>query len=127
MLSSVVVALCIAIEHDLFYRALDGRPVSSRSFKIAGWTTSTQQMNIAAGTAFAFLFSTALTIANSLAYMQLFFQVVRRMTCNLEKLEHLFSGLNDLTSFVQAATYYKCWLLTSVALIAWYGFLASLP
>ena len=119
MLSSLLIGTALAIGHHAFYASLAGTAVSSDPIKVVGWTTTQQQINVAVGTAFAFVVKASLILACSTAYMQLLFGAINRESFRLEVLDNWFGGLNDFWSFMCVGTYWRYPLLTLAALTCW--------
>lgn len=119
MLSSLIIGVALAIAHHAFYSSLAGTAVSSHPIKIVSWTTTQQQVNIAIGTAFAFVIKASLILACSTAYMQLLFGVINQKAFKLEVLDNWFGGLDDLWSLGCLASYWRYPLLTLMALTCW--------
>lgn len=116
MMSSLVVGTALAVGHHAFYASLAGSAVSSDPIKVVGWTTTQQQINIAIGTAFAFVVKASLILACSTAYIQLLFKAINRTDFKLSTLDNWFGGLNDLWSLGCLSSYWRYPLLTLVAL-----------
>ncbi|CZT20043.1 uncharacterized protein RCC_05900 [Ramularia collo-cygni] len=119
MVSSLLVGTGLAAGHHAFYSSLTGSAVSSNPINVVGWTTTQQQINIAIGTAFAFLVKASLILACSTAYMQLLFRAINRKSFKLSTLDNWFGGLNDLWSLGCLASYWRYPLVTLVALTCW--------
>ncbi|KAI5367422.1 hypothetical protein Slin14017_G024580 [Septoria linicola] len=119
MLSSLLVGVALAIGHHAFYASLAGTAVSSDPIKVVGWTTTQQQVNVAVGTAFAFVVKASLILACSTAYMQLLFGAINRQSFKLSQLDNWFGGLSDFWSLMCVSTYWRYPLLTLVALTCW--------
>lgn len=119
MLSSLIIGVALAIAHHAFYSSLAGTAVSSHPIKLVSWTTTQQQVNIAIGTAFAFVVKASLILACSTAYMQLLFGVINQKAFKLEVLDNWFGGLHDLWSLGCLASYWRYPLLTLMALTCW--------
>lgn len=119
MVASLLVGAALAIGHHAFYASLAGTAVSSDPIKVVGWTTTQQQINIAIGTAFAFVVKASLILACSTAYMQLLFQAINRKSFKLSTLDNWFGGLNNIWSFGCLTSYWRYPLLSLVALTCW--------
>lgn len=119
MVSSLLVGTALALGHHAFYASLAGSSVGSDPIDIAGWMTTQQQINIAIGTAFAFVVKASLILACSTAYIQLLFKAINRTSFKLSTLDNWFGGLNDLWSFGCLASYWRYPLLTLVAITCW--------
>ncbi|KAK4505519.1 hypothetical protein PRZ48_003482 [Zasmidium cellare] len=70
MLAALVAGVCLAAGHHAFYASLQGREVSSHQYRVGSWTASSQQINPAGGTAFAFVFKASMVY--SLWWLSLF-------------------------------------------------------
>lgn len=125
MLAALVAGTCLAAGHHAFYNSLQGREVSDHQYRVGGWTASSQQINIAAGTAFAFTVKASLVLASAIAYTQLYFRLLTTSTNSLQKLDRWFSGLHDFVSLCYLPTYWKHGLLALVAITVWYTSLHS--
>lgn len=119
MVVSLLIGTALATGHHAFYASLAGSPVSSDPIRVVGWTTTQQQINIALGTAFAFVVKASLILACSTVYMQLLFRAINRKSFKLSTLDNWFSGLNDLWSLGCLASYWRYPLLTLVAFTCW--------
>lgn len=116
MLSSLAAAICLAIGHHAFCRSLQGSQVPGEPMEIGGWKTTAQQVNIAAGTTFAFLVKAALVLATSIAHTQVLFRIMRQEALNLAAIDALWTALTDLPSLFRILTSRRTY--PSIALIA---------
>lgn len=120
MVGSLIVGICLALGHHLFYKSLQGTEVSSRNVNIAGWKASSQQLNTAGGTAFAFVVKASLILATSVAYFQLLFRTLTTGTFTLRQLDNAYAGLEDLIAFGYLPFTWRFSMLALLALTAWY-------
>ncbi|KXT02828.1 hypothetical protein AC578_5395 [Pseudocercospora eumusae] len=119
LLSSLLVGCCLAIGHHAFYQSLTGSSVDSYHFKLAGWTTSQQQLVSVAGVLFAFVVKASLILCASIAYMQLFFRAIQIHGLRMKTLDQWFAALGDIRSLFRVAAIYRYPLMTLIALTAW--------
>ena len=122
--TAVGVALCagvlFAVGHHLFYWSLNGRAVPQSDYNLLGTSFPRQQINIAAGTTFAFLVNFALASALATAYAQVFWRQMRRREVTLDALDTTFSAIGDMSQLFKVWIWWRYPLLCCVALIAWY-------
>ncbi|KAK5119253.1 hypothetical protein LTR85_007867 [Meristemomyces frigidus] len=120
---ALTAAFLFALGHHLFFRSLAGHPVASHEWTAFGMRLSDQQVNIAAGTAFAFLVKACLVLAVSTAYVQAFWSTAKsernksRMT--VAQLDAAFSVLGNLLAFAKLRLWMQNPLLTGLAITAW--------
>ena len=123
--ATVVLALgagiLFAAGHHLFYNSLDGRPAPDVGYNILGSNVSSQQLNIAGGTAFAFLVKACLVTALATAYAQLFWRAMLEQSreVTLERLDTAFSVLFNVHHLVKVWIWWHYPVLFALALIAW--------
>ncbi|CAK1364171.1 unnamed protein product [Cercospora beticola] len=94
MLLSLLAAIALAVGHHFFYAALRDSEVDTKSMRIAGLATTSQQINISAGTAFAFFV---------------------KHTFRVSMLDDWFSGPSNLISLAYSTSYWRHPLLPLVA------------
>lgn len=118
---SLIAGLLLAVGHHLFYNRLHGQQASPDGFKILGSHVSPQQLNIAIGTAIAYLVKTFLVLALSTAYLQLLWRALLKATrgSTLGDLDTAFSGLSNLISLSKVWVWWRAPLLFCLALVAW--------
>ena len=121
ILLSLAAGVLLAIGHHLFYRSLRGKQVRTRGYEILGSDVSPQQLNLAIGTAFAFLVKAALVTAVSTAYIQLLWRALLRAArvSTLGNLDAVFSGLGNIISLSKVWIWWHYPLLFSLAIVAW--------
>ena len=111
MLAAFAFGVAFAIGHHFFYQSLDGTSLDNAPFD--------QQINIAVGTAFAFLVRSFLSVAIGVAFVQVLWRrlLVKRITVSrVDSMTQLLTSLFDLFNLV---TLWQHPLLATLALIAW--------
>ena len=118
---ALLAGLLFAVGHHLFYRHLDGQQVASEDVRLLGSNISPQQLNVAIGTAFAFLVKASLVTAVSTAYLQLLWRALLRAArgSTLGDLDTAFSGLNNIISLSKVWVWWRLPLLFGLAIVAW--------
>jgi hypothetical protein len=120
MLWSLLAATVLSIAHHIFYQYLDDREVPTADF-FAHF--SQQEVNIAAGTAFAFLTQSCLAYALSVAFIQVFWRTVKHggdsERFDLGHMDVAFSATGNLFSFFSISVWRFYPLLLIIAAIAW--------
>lgn len=122
MLGAFVLALAFAVGHHSFYTYLSGQPTPSGGYTIAGRTLSRQQTNIAAGTAFALLFKSAIAFAVATSHTQLFWRVLKtsNKATRVAEVYAAYSLLGNLLEFFSLSTWrLRYVVLVPVAVIFW--------
>ena len=119
MLGALAGGILFVGGHHLFYRHLEGSPVSTGSF--FGSVVSKQEMTIAIGTAFAFLVKASLVISMSVAFAQLFW---REATASgsfptFASLDSIHSAFNNIFTLLDPRTWLRYPLLLLIATTAW--------
>ncbi|KAF2658592.1 hypothetical protein K491DRAFT_755910 [Lophiostoma macrostomum CBS 122681] len=131
LFASLLVGVVFALGHHFFYRSLADKPTSTGSYSIAGHQYPDQQVNIAVGTAFAFLAKAALVLAVSTAYYQVFWRSVRREADigrppTLARTDSAFSAPTNIISLLNAPVWVRYPLLCMMALTMWLIPIASI-
>jgi hypothetical protein len=118
---ALLFGLLFAVGHHLFYANLNGNKVASEDLRILGSDISPQQLNVAIGTAFAFLVKASLVTAVSTAYLQLLWRALLRSArgSTLGNLDTAFSGLNNIISLGKVWVWWRLPLLFAFAVVAW--------
>lgn len=120
MLASLIASALLAISHHLFYNYLDGRAVSSG---VSISYVSTQQANIAIGTAFAFLVRAALVLSVSIAFVQVFWRSFAPQDDSrpfrLKQLDSAYAVLGNIFSLLNLPMGWRYPSIFLVASIAW--------
>lgn len=127
-LGSLVAGFVFILAHHLFYQSLNGTLVSDDA--PFGFEISQQQVNVAVGTAFAFLAKACLVVAVSAAFVQIFWHTIRaqRMEAapTLERIDAVYSTLDNAFEMLNVRSWYTHPVLMVVAGLAWFVF-DSLP
>jgi uncharacterized membrane protein len=123
MLMALISGLFIAIGHHLFYEGLDGQAVPSQGWKAYGIEFTSQQVNIAGGTALAFLVKLTLVIAVSTSYTQAVWNTARACTkergMSITQLDAAFSVLSNVVALKEVRLWSRYPLLLLLAIVAW--------
>ena len=120
VLLTLAAGVLFAVGHHLFYWSLEGTPVPDNDYSIFGTNVSRQQVNIGAGTAFAFLVNFALASALATAYAQAFWRIMSRTGTTLESLDTLYSAIGDMSQLLKVHVWWRYPLLLGLAIIAWH-------
>ncbi|KAK0883908.1 hypothetical protein LTR87_002386 [Friedmanniomyces endolithicus] len=128
---SLLVGTIFALGHHLFYASLDGKAAATalEDHHVLGVEVSSQQINTAVGTAFAFLVRACLMLSISIAYFQILIWTVATRGVAGTRLVHLdvmTSALHDLVSLVSLGAWLRRPWLWILALVAWLIPIASI-
>jgi hypothetical protein len=107
MFLSLIFGVLFALGHHVFYNSLVNKPTSTGDYAVMGTQHPGQQLNIAIGTAFAFLVKAAFVLAVSTAYYQVFWKVAKQdskfeKSPTLGRLDAAFSGTTNVISLLNA-------------------------
>lgn len=122
---SFLFGLLLALGHHLFYQSLNNQPTTqTNDYRFFGTHLQGQQLNIAIGTAFAFVIKATLVLAVSIAYYQIIWKYMKEKSEDNEaptlgRLDVAFSGLNDIISLFTAPVWFHYPLLFLMATTAW--------
>lgn len=118
---SLAVGALLAVGHHLFYNSLHGQQAKADGWQILGSDVSPQQLNIAIGTAIAYLVKTFLLLALSTTYIQLLWRALLRAArgSTLSNLDTAFSGLTNVISLSKLCVWWRLPLFFCLALLAW--------
>ena len=124
LFASLLVGVLFAFGHHLFYRSLVDKPTSTGSYSIAGTHYPGQQVNIALGTAFAFLAKAAFVLAVSTAYYQVFWKRIKQdahigKPPTLARADSAFSAPTNIISLLNAPVWFRYPLLFLMAVTMW--------
>lgn len=122
IITALVCAVLFAVGHHVFYSSLNGKAAHGNVYNILGSDVSAQQLNIAGGTALAFLVKAALGVALSLVFIQVFWQSIKSRSSQdvtLQTLDTIFDGLNNVFTLLKAWVWWRYPLLFILALVAW--------
>ena len=121
MLSALAAGILFASGHHLFYRSLDGQPVSHGA--LFGSSISKQEANVSIGLAFAFLVKACLVFSMSVAFVQHFWREAKaphpRHLPTLAKLDSLHSAFNNVWTLVDVRVWVRSPLPFLIAALAW--------
>lgn len=119
---ALIAGTLFAVGHHIFYNSLDGQPAPNDNYNILGSHVSTQQVNIAGGTALAFLVKACLVTAIAAAYAQVFWRAMlhRNPEVTLGRLDTTFSAISNIHHLFKMWIWWRYPVLFSLALIAWY-------
>ncbi|KAK1819883.1 hypothetical protein LTR12_005758 [Friedmanniomyces endolithicus] len=131
LFGSLLVGTLFALGHHLFYASLDGKAAAAalEDYHVLGMDVSSQQINTAAGTAFAFLVRACLTWSISIAWFQILIWTVAKrepVGTRLVHLDVMTSALHDLTSLFSLGAWLRRPWLWVLALVAWVIPIASI-
>lgn len=115
---SFMAGFAFAIGHHAFYRSLDGKSVDE--------TLMSQQVNIAIGTAFAFLVRATLVLAIGAAYWQIFWGTVLRRQLLISHIDALAGILSSAADFTNLKALLGTQILLALAASSWLVPFASL-
>ena len=119
MITALLAGVLFAVAHHLFYRSLAGNAVPPGSYRIAGIAASPQQVNIAAGTAFAFLVKSCLATTIAIAYSQLMWNTAFKKPVRLTSLDAVSTSLGNAFQLLYLATWWDFRFLFLLAIVAW--------
>jgi hypothetical protein len=122
MLGGLLLGVVFAIAHHLFYQYLHGRPASAAL--IRSFATS-QETNIAVGTAFAFLVKASLVFAVFTAFIQAFWHTIQPSASSLSRIPSLreidaaFATPGDIRAIINPKTWQRYPFLVLLAAVTW--------
>lgn len=125
MLGSFVVGVLLAAGHHLFYTSINASPATNRHRAFYGVSVpSGQQLNLAVGTAFAFLVKAAFIVSVSTAYYQMFWKYVQDVSTatqapRLGQVDAQFSATSNILAFAKTSSMWRHFLLSLLALLVW--------
>lgn len=111
MLLGLLAGVGFALGHHLFYQSLQGKSIGNTLFD--------QQVNIAIGTAFAFLVKASLATAVGSAYVQYLWYTLQRERLRVSHIDSLVSLLTSVIAILNFGALKGHLLLTLLALLAW--------
>jgi hypothetical protein len=123
MIMALISGLFAAIGHHLFYEGLDNQIVPSQGWKAYGIEFTSQQLNIAGGTALAFLVKLCLVLAVSTSYTQAIWDTARACTkergMTITQLDAAFSVLSNIVALKEVRLWSRYPMLILLATVAW--------
>lgn len=110
------------IGHHLFYQSLSGKPPPNVVYfsGFAGGLTG-QQVNLAAGSAFAFFVNSALGVVVSTAVNQALWVAVRTKPSKLEVIDNLATATNNIWNMFDFRLWKKSPIRMALVTIFWYA------
>ena len=91
----------------------------SKGYDVVGFGISRQQINVAAGTALAFLVKVALAAAVSIAYTQALWTTIRQKEAKLRTLDVITTALDNILALFKIKVWWKYPVLLLLALSVW--------
>lgn len=127
MLMSLLAGFSLVLGHHFFYAGLDHKLVSTQSYSFTGNKFLPQQLNISVGTALALLVKISLTVAVSMAYVQMFWRSTSsaKQTPTLVELDLATTSLTNIFSLFSPKFGSSYPFLVLPAVIFWSVFLHS--
>lgn len=111
MFGFLLIGALTAISHHFFYSYLNNQATDKA---VVG-----QIWAIQIGTAFAYLFRTALVAATSVVYAQAFWFIVRRYAFEIGTLDDFFDLLNNPLRLCNRSLYGRASILLGLAIVSW--------
>jgi hypothetical protein len=126
LVTALLLAIVAASVHHLLYSHLAGTIVQTDEHSVLGFQLSSQQINLAIGTALTFFVNACLVTAVSTAYTQVLWRTARRteatkfegVAYRLGDLDTIFSGIQTILAF-WSPIWLGCPLLLLLGLITW--------
>jgi len=130
MLGSFAAGAGCAVAHHFFYYSLIGQHADTGSHSLLGARYSGQQLNIAIGTALAFLVKTFLVLSVSTAFCQVFWRTMKARSQDQSppKLGHVdtvFASATSIVAFLDVRVWHRYPYLILLALLVWQGSLLA--
>jgi hypothetical protein len=124
MVIMLLFGAAFAIGHHFFYQSLSGKPPPSAVYfsSFASGITG-QQVNLAAGSVFAFLVNSALGVAITTAVDQALWTTVRTKSSTPEVIDDLAAATTGIWSFFKFRLWKKSPISMGLAIIFWYLYL----
>ncbi|GAD98482.1 hypothetical protein ACLA_046040 [Paecilomyces variotii No. 5] len=121
MLLSLIAGVVMTLVHHFFYQRLEGKDVPNADFKVLDipYTISDQQINISAGTVFAFLAKVLLGLAATTASQQLFWKAIKSRTTKVAVIDDLSSVAENVFILLRWSLWRRYPLLMLLGLIGW--------
>ena len=119
MVASLLAGAIFALGHHLFYSNLAAQKVPDERYNVAGVSVSPQQLNIAAGTSFAFLMKSCLVTAISVAYTQVMWKTTIGRSVPITTLDSMFSALGNGFHLLYLGAWRPFRLMVLLVLVAW--------
>jgi hypothetical protein len=122
MLGMLLSGVLLSLGHHLFYQSLHGKPIATDE---EGAQHFSQRVNVAIGTAFAFLVKSALVVSVNMAYYQFFWKMAKQASSltngpTLKWLDTAFSGASNALLLLKVPMWLRSPLLFAMASAIWY-------
>jgi len=120
-LLSFTAGLSLSLGHHLTYRHLAGSVAPPGEYHTLVGKISKQQLNIAIGTAFAYLVKSTLSLAVATSYAQVFWRalVTASKGARLRDIDSAYSVTQDILKLFNVGVWRRNPLLLPLALIIW--------
>lgn len=122
MLGALLAGILLALGHHIYYATLDENEVPAGDHNLRLFSVSRQQVTAAVGTAFAFAVRSALVLAISSAYVQLFWLRLVAKSKKLLALQDInaaFSAPRNVFILRKGSLWLRFPLLCVIALVTW--------
>lgn len=123
MVTSFLTGIAAAIGHHFFYQGLAGTEAPDGTYTVAGMSMTKQEVNLAAGTALAFIVKAAMVLTVAIAYTQLFWTFAKSASktkgIKLSQLDATASARSNIVAFMKFPAFRSQPTLVLLALISW--------
>jgi hypothetical protein len=124
MLGSFAAGVGCAAAHHFFYDSLIGQHAETEGHSLLGTRYSGQQLNIAIGTALAFLVKTFLVLSVSTAFCQVFWRTMKARSHDgrpprLGDVDTIFASATSIVAFLDVRVWLRYPYLILLALLVW--------
>ncbi|KAJ9222271.1 hypothetical protein DTO169C6_5400 [Paecilomyces variotii] len=121
MLLALIAGVIMTLVHHFFYQRLNGKRVPDVDYQVLNvpYTISDQQINISAGTVWAYLVKVLLGIAATTAYEQLFWKAIKSRTTKVAVIDDIFSVADNVFSLLRWSLWRNYPLIMLLGLIGW--------
>jgi hypothetical protein len=121
IVATFLAGIFLALVHHLFYESLEGSVAPTSNYHLAIGQVSKQQVNIAAGTAFAFMVKSMLSLAVTISHTQAFWRQLRSADNGtmLADVDTAFSALRSILLLFKASVWRRHSVLLPIAVIFW--------
>lgn len=123
MAGSLAAAVTLAVGHHAFYSHLAGQHPSdpySPSWGFFSLGITPQQLNLATGSAFAFIVKAFLGLAVSTAHDQAVWQRIRKVPTSTAVIDGMFGARSSLLDALSLRNWRTSFLTMGLALLYWY-------
>jgi hypothetical protein len=126
MVLSLAGSIVISVCHHWFYRSLDGQPPSTKNYQLWGDKKGLpgQQLNLALGSLFAFMFKALVGTAASTSRLQSTWRAIKSDPMKISTMDSLYR--NNVFSLANPKLWKSYPFPMLLALIYWYVFAHSI-